>query len=76
MAAQTVNQDGKFAGKVAFVTGAANGIDRATALATAREGAPRPAVLERGVVRGRARDGHGRRANRGLLRPRHFGCKE
>src|SRR3954447_5615519 len=32
-------QTGKFAGKVAFVTGAANGICRAAALAFAREGA-------------------------------------
>ena len=33
------NDKGSFAGKVAFVTGAANGIDRAAALAFAREGA-------------------------------------
>ena len=35
----TTNENGNFTGKVAFVTGAANGIDRATALAFARKGA-------------------------------------
>jgi NAD(P)-dependent dehydrogenase (short-subunit alcohol dehydrogenase family) len=35
----TANQNGSFAGKVAFVTGAANGIGRAAALAFARKGA-------------------------------------
>jgi NAD(P)-dependent dehydrogenase (short-subunit alcohol dehydrogenase family) len=34
-----MNQDGSFAGKVAFVTGAASGIGRAAALAFARAGA-------------------------------------
>jgi NAD(P)-dependent dehydrogenase (short-subunit alcohol dehydrogenase family) len=38
-AAVVPSQDGRFAGKVAFVTGATSGIDRATALAFAREGA-------------------------------------
>lgn len=33
------NEKGRFAGKVAFVTGAANGIGRAAALAFARAGA-------------------------------------
>ncbi len=35
----TANQNGSFAGKVAFGTGAANGIGRAAALTFAREGA-------------------------------------
>ena len=35
----TTNEDGTFAGKAAFVTGAATGIGRAAALAFAREGA-------------------------------------
>ena len=35
----TANQNGSFAGKVAFVTGAGSGIGRATALAFAGEGA-------------------------------------
>src|SRR5687767_1245714 len=35
----TTNQNGNYVGKVAFVTGAASGIRRATALAFARAGA-------------------------------------
>ena len=35
----TINKNGSFAGRAAFVTGAANGIGRAAALAFAREGA-------------------------------------
>ena len=47
------NQNGSFAGKVAFVTGAANGIGRAAALAFAREGVPGMGTgLEVKVLRG------------------------
>jgi NADP-dependent 3-hydroxy acid dehydrogenase YdfG len=38
-AAVVPRQDGHFAGKVAFITAATSGIDRATALAFRREGA-------------------------------------
>src|SRR5436189_4366098 len=37
--ATTINDNGRFTGKVAFVTGAASGIGRAAALAFARAGA-------------------------------------
>ena len=51
----TANQNGSYAGKVAFVTGAGGGIGRATALAFAREGASVVSDISEQSVRDTAR---------------------